>query len=99
MVLHELILGETPYYTDDTRKLYERIQKSKLRLPDSISKECAHLLKKLLEKRPGDRITIQEIKQHAFFRDIDWDALLRKELDPPCLLLKADDLEVKGETY
>ena len=60
---------------------------------------CSGLLKKLLEKRPGDRITIQEIKQHAFFRDIDWDALLRKELDPPCLLLKADDLEVKGETY
>ncbi len=39
-----------------------------------------------MNKRPEKRITIEKIKQHDFFKTIDWEKLMRKEIDPPIQL-------------
>lgn len=42
------------------------------------------LITKLLIKNPQHRLTSpSEIKAHPFFRDIDWRAMVAKELRPP----------------
>lgn len=37
----------------------------------------------MLDKDPEKRISIQEIKEHEFCKDIDWENLMDKKLDPP----------------
>lgn len=59
-----------------------------------MTRECQNLLKGLLNRNVEQRLGcgsstmfairgIQAIKQHPFFRKIDWNKLYRKQLDPP----------------
>jgi len=53
-------------------------------MPDTMSAEAGDFLRKLLER--NDRKRLQEpaaIKAHPFFKEINWDLLLKKELTPP----------------
>jgi len=69
-------------------------------VPKYISKEGKDLLNQLLNKRPEKRITIEKVKQHDFFKGIDWEKLRRKELTPPIQLLddQSND-EEENEEY
>ena len=89
-VLYELLLGITPFYTNNIKKLYNSIQNEKLQIPTILSKEAADLLTRQLNKNPKNRIKIGEVKQHPFFREIDWDLLYKKQLKLP-IHLKTED--------
>ena len=51
--------------------------------------QCPHLTDlQLLQRDPDNRLGsgpqgAAEIKQHPFFGDVDWEALLRREYEPP----------------
>ncbi len=52
-----------------------------------------------MNKDPKKRPTLKDIKKDPFFADIDWEKLLRKEVNPPMVLskenLKKDEVEEK----
>jgi len=37
----------------------------------------------LLQKTPEKRFTIAEIKEHEFFRGLDWEGVFKKKYQPP----------------
>lgn len=37
----------------------------------------------MLEKDPKKRITLQQLKKHSFFSDVNWDDILEKKVQPP----------------
>lgn len=41
------------------------------------------LLLRLLEKDPEKRISLDEIKEHDFFKDVDWRAVEERKNSPP----------------
>ena len=41
----------------------------------------------MLNKRPRERITIDQIKSHPFFNEIDWDKLAERKQEPPIMLI------------
>lgn len=43
-VIHELLIGNSPYYNDDIPKMYQNIRKAKLTLPKDLSKEAKDLI-------------------------------------------------------
>lgn len=45
----------------------------------------------MLAKKPSQRITIREMKQHPFFEAINWDLLQRKLITPPIILTMDED--------
>ena len=68
------------------------IEKGVLRLPIYLSPDAGNLITALLNRNPAQRIGsgktgAAEIKQHAWFKDIDWDLALRRGLKPlkPCI--------------
>jgi serine/threonine protein kinase len=57
-------------------------------IPSTLSREAQNLLHKMLEKNPEARIgakSINVLKKHIFFADINWDKLLMKKYIPPKL--------------
>jgi serine/threonine protein kinase len=90
-VLYEFLVGFPPYYTENIKELYNSIKSAKLQVPRYISKEGKDLLNQLLNKRPEKRIALQSVKSHDFFKEINWDALLRREIKPPVHLKNEDD--------
>ena len=66
-----------------------------------FNKEARDLLKKLLEPVPYQRLGngpegSEEIKKHPYFKDIDWDALYRKEIEAP-YIPEVNDSEDTGQ--
>ena len=85
-LMYEMLTGLPPFYSQDVQVMYQKIMTAKLVVPDSISADAASLLRGLLERDPEQRLSDPAaIKAHAYFKDIDWDALNRKEVTPPFL--------------
>ncbi|CAG8507996.1 10205_t:CDS:2 [Diversispora eburnea] len=88
ILFYEMIAGFSPFYTNDTQLMYRRILFGKLKFPKGFfSDDAKSLIKGLLqrnsENRLGSRNDAEEIKNHPFFANVDWDALYRKRVSPP----------------
>jgi serine/threonine protein kinase len=85
----DLLTGSPPFKGNNNAKITERILKQKLVLPYFLGPDAKDLFTRLLRKDPQKRLgyhmpkDMQTIKNHRFFRKIDWKALERRELDPP----------------
>ncbi|CAN8068418.1 unnamed protein product [Agarophyton chilense] len=68
--------GEYPYKASRAKDLFERIKYDKVHIPPWLSPEAQHLLAGLLNKNPSERLSVNTVKKHAFFRDINWNDVL-----------------------
>lgn len=87
-LLYEMLTGLPPFYCRDRDKLFEKIRKGDLSYPKYLSSSAKDLLNRLLERDPTKRLGTGpedacEIKNHPFFNDIKWDALMAGKIDPP----------------
>lgn len=87
-LLYEMLTGLPPFYCQDRERLFEKIRKSELHYPASLSTNAKQLLRGLLTKDPTRRLgsgekDAEEIKPHSFFASIDWEKLQRGEITPP----------------
>ena len=89
-VLYEMICGTPPFFSNNIKILYRNISQSKLMLHDYFSDELKDLLNQLLCRDPHKRIGVlnkNELKSHEWFKDIDWDKLAKKQIEPPLNLV------------
>lgn len=80
-VVYEMLIGEPPYFSDDIETLYSNIQYGKLTFPKTVSQKAKSLLYGLLERSPSKRLGYKnplDIKNHEFFKGINWQKLERK---------------------
>jgi len=83
-LMYEMLTGLPPFYSQDVQEMYSKIMNDRLVFPPQISPEARSLLTQLLERSPDKRLSDPKIiRAHPFFKGIDWDKLLRKEIDPP----------------
>ena len=80
LLIYELVTGKTAFNANNINSLYALIKKNKIdfNLPE-LKGDIKDLLEKILVKNPDERLTLEEIKQHPYFKDIDFDKVLRKE--------------------
>ncbi|KAI9815338.1 MAG: hypothetical protein M1827_002818 [Pycnora praestabilis] len=88
VLVFEMCCGWSPFYAEDTQQMYKNIAFGKVRFPrDALSTEGRNFVKGLLNRNPKHRLgathDAEELKAHPFFADIDWDALLKKNVVPP----------------
>lgn len=82
ILLYEMLTEKTPFYSQNRNKMITDIINSP---PDLISihdKKAANLIKNLLIKDPKKRFTIQDVKSHVFFADMDWEMVMNKKYQP-----------------
>lgn len=87
-LLYEMLTGLPPFYCRDRNKLFEKIRTGSLEFPDFVSENARALLNGLLARDPNRRLgcgptDAEEIKNHPFFAELDWDALLACRIPSP----------------
>lgn len=114
-VLYEMQTGDPPFDAINRKRLYQIIMTKNAKFPSWMSPACNKLLKGLLDRNVEKRLGaargtmfevggVAAIKQHEFFKKLDWTLLERKHIVPPLLPdfepqdLKPDDL-AKCESF
>lgn len=81
---YEMLTGLPPFYSQDVQQMYSKIMTEPLKIPEYVSAEAKSLLTQLLERDPEKRLrNPDDIKQHAFFKGIDFEKLVLLEVAPP----------------
>ena len=88
VLFYEMLVGITPYFTTRKEDIFYNIEYGELKIPNFVSKEARELLKRLLERNPSKRLggggrDAQEIKEHPYFKDVDWNNIYQKKIKPP----------------
>lgn len=92
-----MLSGLPPFYCKKKSDIYNAILLKNPNFYNYHSPLAINLISRLLDKDPktrlGSKKGAQEIKDHPFFADIDWNKMLRKELTTPYkpVLQKPDD--------
>ncbi|MCD7459545.1 serine threonine-protein kinase [Datura stramonium] len=89
VVLYEMLYGTTPFRGSNRKETYYRILS---KAPDLVGEATSlrDLIKKLLEKDPKQRISVDEIKGHDFFKSVDWDFIVDLPR-PPFIPVPSDE--------
>lgn len=87
VLLFEMCCGWSPFYAEDTQQMYRNICFGKIKFPrGTISDDGKQFVKGLLNRNPRHRLgalhDAADLREHAFFREIDFDALARKQIPP-----------------
>lgn len=84
--LYELLTGHRPFNSKD------EILHEEIRLYMKSSNKCiVDLIQKLLIKNPLKRFGLGEIKDHEFFKNIDWEIIKSQDLIGPILKIAGID--------
>ncbi|CAN4098391.1 unnamed protein product [Withania somnifera] len=89
VVLYEMLYGTTPFRGSNRKETYYRILS---KAPDLVGEATPlrDLIRKLLEKDPKQRISLDEIKGHDFFKSLDWDFVVHLPRPPVIPVLPSD---------
>jgi p70 ribosomal S6 kinase len=104
-LLFEMLVGTPPFTASKgggQKELDRKIMSERPSFPSYLTAPAHSLLKSLLEKDPSKRLGcakgtmfsiggVSALKNHAFFRDIDWACLLGKTHGPPPIAITAQE--------
>eukprot|EP01016_Furgasonia_blochmanni_P044226 TRINITY_DN6123_c0_g2_i1.p1 TRINITY_DN6123_c0_g2~~TRINITY_DN6123_c0_g2_i1.p1 ORF type:complete len:404 (-),score=66.60 TRINITY_DN6123_c0_g2_i1:57-1268(-) len=89
VLLYEMLVGIPPFYHQNQNTMFQLVTDADCKFPSQIpiSGDCVDLIVKLLAKDPKKRIgsvnDVDDIKSHSWFKDMDWDAIMKKKIQAP----------------
>ena len=84
-LLYEMCAGLPPFYDTNMDVMYDKIMSAELVFPRHFMPETRSLLAGMLERDVTKRLGYNgahEIKNHEFFKGMDWDAVLERRVTP-----------------
>eukprot|EP00930_Biecheleria_cincta_P057181 TRINITY_DN43155_c0_g1_i1.p1 TRINITY_DN43155_c0_g1~~TRINITY_DN43155_c0_g1_i1.p1 ORF type:complete len:681 (+),score=74.22 TRINITY_DN43155_c0_g1_i1:158-2200(+) len=70
VILFALVCGYLPFEDQNTSALYKKILAADYRAPKFISESSKNLISRLLTTEPAQRYTVPQIRNHAWYRQI-----------------------------
>jgi len=83
-LIYEMLTGLPPFYTEDEENMYHKIMTADIDFSKHhFGPEAQDIIKQFLIRDPNQRLQDPHlIKQHPWFKDIDWEKLERLEIAP-----------------
>ncbi|KAL1345104.1 probable serine/threonine protein kinase IREH1 [Arachis hypogaea] len=78
-----VLVGLPPFNAEHPQTIFDNILNRKIpwpAVPEEMSPEAQDLIDRLLTEDPNQRLGARgasEVKEHVFFKDINWDTLTR----------------------
>ena len=80
LLMYEMIVGHSAYSARNIKELYDKIKKNQINFNEpQLQGDAKDLIMRMLAKEPENRIDLEEVKNHPYFSDIDFDKVLNKE--------------------
>ena len=84
-LIFEMLAGRKVFMIPKNNALTPELYKKKIDFPDYLSKEAVDIIEKFLEYNPKYRLGhgtngINDIKNHQFFKNINWDDIYNKKI-------------------
>lgn len=88
VLTYEMLLGQSPFRGEDEDEIFDAILEDEPLYPITMPRDAVSLLQRLLTRDPTRRLgagegDAEEIKQHLFFRDVNFDDVYHKRIPPP----------------
>ena len=68
VILFELLTGNVPFMGKDFRNLNDNILNLNIQWPKDINVDAKNLISRILKPNPSDRISLEEMVKHPFFK-------------------------------
>ena len=99
-VIYDMLEGKVPFKPPKGSHIDISLFKKQIKFRRTKSDEAKNFIKALLVFNPEKRLGygtngINDIKNHPFFKGVDWDKALNKEYKPPFVPELSDDLDLK----
>jgi serine/threonine protein kinase len=85
-----MLLQQSPFRGEDEDEIYDAILADEPLYPIHMPRDSVSILQKLLTREPDQRLgsgptDAQEVMSQPFFRNINWDDIYHKRVQPPFL--------------
>lgn len=71
VILFAMVCGFLPFEDPNTSQLYKKILNAEYKIPSFVSKDGTDILKGILETDPDKRLTIEQIRNHPWYKQND----------------------------
>ncbi|XP_051028264.1 microtubule-associated serine/threonine-protein kinase 4 isoform X2 [Acomys russatus] len=108
VILYEFLVGCVPFFGDTPEELFGQVISDEINWPEKDEApppDAQDLITLLLRQNPLERLGTggaYEVKQHGFFRSLDWNSLLRQKAEFIPQLESEDDtsyFDTRSEKY
>ena len=97
--VYAMLSGKTPFEGKNAQEVFLNTLTSPLVFPDDFDDDAKDLLTKVLSRDYSKRPSIDEIKNHDFFKSIDFEAVENKSIKPPGRRRKGPGERVGGSAF
>lgn len=90
VLIYQMLLQQSPFRGEDEDEIYDAILADEPLYPIHMPRDSVSILQKLLTREPDQRLgsgptDAQEVMSQPFFRNINWDDIYHKRVQPPFL--------------
>ncbi|KAJ7413908.1 hypothetical protein BTVI_42080 [Pitangus sulphuratus] len=89
VLLYEMLCGHAPFEAENEDDLFEAILNDEVVYPTWLQQDAVAILKAFMTKNPTMRLGSpglggeSAILRHPYFKDLDWDLLNQRQMEPP----------------
>lgn len=89
VLMFELLTGSPPFHSVEEGELFRQILEGPIKFPAGgcITEEAKDFIFQLLQRDPSKRLGfnggVAQVKAHAFFKDLNWDVVYKKQMQLP----------------
>ncbi|OJD24304.1 AGC/PKA protein kinase [Blastomyces percursus] len=88
VLIYEFIVGQPPFWDPNPMRIYEQIVEGRLRFPANMPPAAQDIVSQLCKTNPSERLGYirggsASVKQHPFFKGINWDDIYHRRTKGP----------------
>ena len=103
ILIYECLSGESPFSANDQNAICRKIVQRSFKYPKTamFTPDAKDIIDKLLQKKGSDRLAsgpsgASAVKNHPFYKSIDWNGLMAKTEKAPWVPKVKNDLDVSN---